>query len=232
MAYKRKRKETEIEIIYEDNHFIAVNKPAGVLVHGDETGDETLVDAIKAYIKKEYKKPGDVFLGVIHRIDRPVSGVVMFAKTSKGLARMNKLFQERKVTKSYLAIINKKPEPLNGKIENYLSKDSKKNKAHVHTSSKKGGKLSTTEYKLLAGLNGYYFLEVNPITGRPHQIRIHLAFKGTPIVGDLKYGYSRPNQDKSICLHCQWLSFVHPVTGKKIKLRADMPTKEYWSFFC
>lgn len=229
---RTKRKETKIEVLYEDNHFIAVNKPAGVLVHSDETGDETLVDAIKEYIKVEYNKPGDVFLGVIHRIDRPVSGVVLFARTSKGLTRMNKLFQERKVDKSYLAIVNKKPEPLEGKIESYLSKDTKKNKAHVHTSAKKGGKLSTTKYSLLAGLNGYYFLEVEPVTGRPHQIRVHLAHAGMPIVGDLKYGYSRPLENKSICLHCQSLSFVHPVTQKHIKLTADMPTKEYWSFFC
>jgi len=231
MAYKRKRKETEIEIIYEDNHLIAVNKPAGVLVHGDETGDMSLVDAIKDYIKVEYNKPGDVFLGTIQRIDRPVSGVVLFARTSKGLTRMNKLFQERKVSKSYLAITNKKPEPLEGTIETYLSKDTNKNKAHVH-SSKKKGKLSTTNYSLLAGLNGYYFLEVNPITGRPHQIRVHLAHKGMPIVGDLKYGYSRPLQNRSICLHCQSLEFEHPVTKKHIKIFAEMPTKEYWSFFC
>jgi len=228
---KRRRKETHIEIIYEDNHLIAVNKPAGVLVHGDETGDMTLADAVKEYIKVQYDKPGDVFLGVIQRIDRPVSGVVVFARTSKALTRMNKLFQDRKVSKSYLAITNKKPEPLEGTIENYLSKDNSKNKAHVHTSAKKGGKKSTTKYSLLAGLNGYYFLEVTPITGRPHQIRVHLAHKGMPIVGDLKYGYSRPTQNKSICLHCQSLAFEHPVTKKHLKIRADMPTKEYWSFF-
>lgn len=228
---RRKRKETQIEVIYEDNHLIAVNKPAGVLVHSDDTGDETLVDAIKEYIKVQYKKPGDVFLGVIHRIDRPVSGVVLFARTSKGLTRMNKLFQDRKVSKSYLAITNKKPKDLNGKYEDYLTKDSSKNKAHVHKSGRRGGKLSITEYSLLAGLNGYYFLEINPITGRPHQIRVQLAHHGTPIVGDLKYGYSRPTQNKSICLHCQSLSFEHPVTKKKMKIYADMPTKEYWSFF-
>jgi len=231
MSKKRRRRETHIEILYEDNHFIAVNKPAGVLVHSDETGDETLVDAIKEYIKVQYKKPGDVFLGVIHRIDRPVSGVVLFARTSKGLTRMNKLFQDRKVSKSYRAVVNKKPDPLEGTIETYLSKDAKKNKAHVHTSSKKGGKLSTTEYKLKAGLNGYFYLEINPVTGRPHQIRIHLAHFGTPIVGDLKYGYSRPTQNKSICLHCYSLSFQHPVTLKHITIKTEPPTKEYWSFF-
>ena len=226
-----KRKEIHIQVIYEDNHLIAVNKPAGVLVHGDETGDFTLADAVKGYIKDRYDKPGDVFLGVIHRLDRPVSGVVLFARTSKGLSRMNKLFQDRKVSKQYLAIVNKKPEPLEGKLTNFLVKDSKKNVARVHKSERKGGKKSITEYKLKAGLNGYFLLEVNPITGRPHQIRIQLSNHGCPIVGDLKYGYSRPTQNRSICLHCNSLSFEHPIKKVAVTIEADMPTKEYWSFF-
>jgi len=230
MSKKRRKKEVRIEILYEDNHLIAVNKPAGVLVHGDETGDTSLVDAIKDYLKREYNKPGEAYLGVIHRIDRPVSGVVLMAKTSKGLSRMNKLFQERKVSKSYRAIVNKRPEPIEGKIVNYLSKDVSKNKAHVHSNAKKGKK-SETKYSVLAGLNGYYYLDVTPETGRPHQIRVHLAHNGTPIVGDLKYGYSRPCQNRSICLHCYSLSFEHPVTKKHIKIKAPTPTKEYWSFF-
>ena len=227
----RKQKELHVQVIYEDNHLIAVNKPAGVLVHGDETGDVTLVDAVKQYIKHRYNKPGDVFLGVIHRIDRPVSGVVLFARTSKGLQRMNKIFQERKITKEYLAVVNQRPEPLEGKLTNYLIKDARKNIVRIHKSEKKGAKKSVTTYKLKAGLNGYFLLEVSPITGRPHQIRVQLANHGCPIVGDLKYGYSRPTQNKSICLHCHKLSFEHPIKKEHVEIEADMPTKEYWSFF-
>jgi len=227
----RRKKEVHIQVIYEDNHLIAVNKPAGVLVHGDETGDFTLVDAVKGYIRDRYNKPGDVFLGVIHRIDRPVSGVVLFARTSKGLTRMNKLFQDRKVSKEYLAVVNKKPDPLKGTLTNFLVKDSKKNIARVHKSEKKGAKSSITKYNLIGGLNGYFLLEINPVTGRPHQIRIQLSNHGCPIVGDLKYGYSRSTQDKSICLHCHKLSFEHPIKKTHIEIEADMPTKEYWRFF-
>ena len=226
-----KSKYVHVQVIYEDNHLIAVNKPPGVLVHGDETGDYTLADAVKGYIKDRYNKPGDVFLGVIHRLDRPVSGVVLFARTSKGLSRMNKLFQERKVSKQYLAIVNKRPEPLEGRLTNFLAKDSRKNVARVHQSEKRGAKKSITDYKLIAGLNGYFLLEINPISGRPHQIRIQLANHGCPIVGDLKYGYSRPTQDRSICLHCNKLSFEHPVKKVPVEIEADMPTKEYWKFF-
>ena len=226
----RKNQGREIMILYEDNHLIAVDKPPGVLVHADETGDMTLSDAIKNYIKEEYDKPGNVYLGVIHRIDRPVSGVVLFAKTSKALARMNRLFQERKVTKTYRAIVNKRPEPIEGMLTANLSKNVKKNRAHIHTSAKKG-KESETFYSLLAGLNGYYYLHVEPITGRSHQIRAHLKSNGTPIVGDLKYGYSRPNQDKSICLHCNALEFIHPVTKEEMYISSRIPRKEYWSFF-
>ena len=227
----KKRKEVHIQVIYEDNHLIAVNKPAGVLVHGDETGDLTLVDAVKDYIKHRYKKPGDVFLGVIHRIDRPVSGVVLFARTSKGLTRMNKLFQDRKVSKHYLAVVNKKPDPLDGTLTNFLIKDNAKNVSRVQKSAKKGAKESITKYSLRMGLSGYFLLDVTPVTGRPHQIRIQLANAGCPIVGDLKYGYSRPTQNKSICLHCNKLSFEHPIKKEHITIKADMPKKEYWSFF-
>jgi len=226
-----KAKEVHVKIIYEDNHFIAVNKPAGVLVHSDETGDSTLADAVKMYIKDRYNKPGDVFLGVIHRLDRPVSGVTLFARTSKGLSRMNRLFQERKVEKNYVAIINKRPEPLEATLTDYLYKDKSKNVSRIHQSDRKGAKKSTLDYSLRAGINGYYLLNVNPITGRPHQIRVQLSAQGFPIVGDLKYGYPRPTQDKSICLHCEKLSFIHPVKNEPVTIEADLPTTEYWSFF-
>jgi len=228
---RRKKKGPKAEIIYEDNHLIAVSKPAGILVHGDETGDESLVDAMKAYIKVEYNKPGDVFLGLIHRLDRPVSGVVLFAKTSKALIRMNKIFQDRKVTKTYKAVINRVPDPLEGKLKHWLKKDGKKNVSRAYNQQVKESKECHLSYKYKGGLNGYHLLEVKPITGRPHQIRVQLAVNGTPIVGDLKYGYPRPTQDRSICLHCESLSFEHPVKKVPITIKDRMPKIEYWQFF-
>lgn len=220
-----------VQIIYEDNHLIAVNKPAGVSVHSDESGDETLVDVVKAYIKKEYNKPGDVFLGVIHRIDRPVSGVVIFARTSKALTRMNDLLKKREIKKVYLAIVRSIPENLEGSLEHYLYKDTKKNRARIHQSDKKGAKLSRLTYKYTSGMSGFHMLEVRPETGRSHQIRIQLASMGTPIVGDLKYGFSNPNQDKSICLHCKEMSFIHPVKKEPISIRARVPRFQIWDLF-
>jgi len=228
---RRKQKQIAAVILYEDNHLIAVSKPAGVLVHGDDTGDESLIDAMKAYIKVTYNKPGDVFLGLVHRIDRPVSGVVLFAKTSKALSRMNKLFQERKVKKNYRAIINRVPDPLEGKIISWLKKDSKKNTSRSYPKEVKESKKSELSYKYLAGLSGYHLLEIYPKTGRPHQIRVQLADNGTPIVGDLRYSYPRPTQNKSICLHCQSLSFEHPVKKTMLTIEDRMPSTEYWSFF-
>lgn len=227
----RKKKESRIEIIYEDNHLIAVHKPPGVLVHGDSTGDDSLVDAMKSYIKHEYNKPGDVFLGLVHRLDRPVSGVVLFAKTSKALTRMNKLFQERKVTKVYKTVINRVPDPLSGKLVHYLKKDSSKNISRGYDKQVKDSKKCELSYDYKAGLNGYHFLEVKPVTGRSHQIRLQLSLNNTPIVGDLKYGYSRPTQDKSICLHCESLSFLHPVKKEHIRITSKIPKTEYWQFF-
>lgn len=220
-----------IEVIYEDNHIIAVNKPAGVLVHSDDTGDETLVDAVKEYIKVRYKKPGDVFLGVIHRIDRPVSGVVILARTSKGLSRMNELFQKKAVEKRYLAVINKVPEKLDGKLEHYIYRDKSKNISRIHQSDKKGAKHAVLSYKYKEGLSGYHMLEVFPKTGRSHQIRLQLSSMGTPIVGDLKYGYNVPNNDRSICLHCESMSFIHPVKKEPVTISADVPSFQIWRLF-
>lgn len=220
-----------VEVIYEDNHLIAVNKPAGVLVHGDDTGDVTLADAVKEYIKIRYKKPGDVFLGVIHRLDRPVSGVVVFARTSKALTRMNQLFKERAIQKTYYAIVNQTPDPLEGKLVHYITKDHKKNVAKASLNAKKGGKKATLSYELFKGLDGYYLLKVFPDTGRPHQIRVQLASMGCPIVGDLKYGFSRWNEDRSICLHCKSLEFIHPVKKEPVKIEADVPNWVFWKLF-
>ena len=176
-----------LEILYEDNHLIAINKPAGRLVHGDKTGDRTLSDSVKAYIKRKKNKPGDVFLGVIHRLDRPASGLTIFAKTSKGLERMNKLFAERKLEKTYWAIVGKRPKPIEGRLQHYILKDTKKNKVKAFeqmSSRAKNAKLSKLEYKMIGGLGHHFLLEIQLLTGRPHQIRAQLSKFGCPIIGD------------------------------------------------
>jgi 23S rRNA pseudouridine1911/1915/1917 synthase len=223
-----------LQIIYEDNHLIAVNKPPGALVQGDETGDRPLSEEVKLYIKDRYNKPGDVFLGVIHRLDRPVSGVVIFARTSKALERMNKLFQDRKIEKTYWAIVNERPEPISGKLTHFIQKDKTKNvvKAFDFKSSRaKDAKEAILEYELIAEIGTQHLLEVHPLTGRPHQIRAQLAKIGCPIRGDLKYGYPRANDDASICLHCRQLAFEHPVTKERVEINAHPPENQYWRIF-
>ncbi|GAB5550781.1 MAG: RNA pseudouridine synthase [Saprospiraceae bacterium] len=225
-----------LPIIFEDNHLIAVNKPAGVLVHADATEDRTLEDYVKHYIKVRYKKPGDVFLGTIHRIDRPVSGVVVFARTSKALTRMNKLFQERQIEKTYWAITRERPPALSGKLEHYIYKDRDKNtsKAFDDFSSRaKANKAKKSEltYKVVAGANNRTVLEIKPKTGRPHQIRVQLQKIGCPIVGDLRYGYPSPLHDASIALHSRSLSFVHPVKKEPIIITAKPPNIQEWRQF-
>jgi 23S rRNA pseudouridine1911/1915/1917 synthase len=224
----------KLEIIYEDNHLIAVNKPAGWLVQGDITGDKPISDEVKAYIKERYKKPGDVYLGLIHRLDRPVSGVVIFARTSKALTRMNKLFQDREMKKKYWAITAVRPDPLEGHLTHYLLKDTtvNKTKAFDRLSNKaKNAKKSELDYFLKAGLAGHHLLEINPLTGRPHQIRAQLAKIGCPIRGDLKYGYDEPNKNGSIHLHCREMSFIHPVKKEPVTIRAEVPKDQIWRLF-
>lgn len=223
-----------MQVLFEDNHFIAVNKPGGLLVQGDETGDKTLVDWVKYYIKERYDKPGDVYLGVIHRIDRPVSGVVIFARTSKGLERMNALFRDRKVKKTYLAITHERPKKFAGRLENYLWKDRTKNKTKVlerpsrrHPDAKK----SVLEYELHGDLNHHSLLKINPITGRSHQIRAQLAAIGTPIRGDLKYGSKIKNQDGTIDLHSYRLEFEHPIKKEPVVIEATPPDNSIWDWF-
>jgi 23S rRNA pseudouridine1911/1915/1917 synthase len=223
-----------LQIIYEDNHLIAVNKPAGMLVQGDETGDTPLSDHVKTYIKSRYNKPGDVWLGVIHRIDRPVSGAVIFARTSKALERMNKLFADREIGKTYWAIVKERPDPLGATLVNYLDKDREKNVTKVlegpsrrHPDAKK----SELTYDLLSSLGNFHLLVVNPATGRSHQIRAQLAHIGSPIRGDMKYGYGSPNADGSISLHCREMAFVHPVSKEKVAITADPPDEQVWNMF-
>lgn len=220
-----------IEVLYEDNHLIAVNKPAGVLVQGDITGDECLADMVKAYIKKAYKKPGDVYLGVVHRLDRPVSGLVLFARTTKALKRLNKAFADREVQKTYWAVVGKRPSDENGRLTHYLRKNQEKNKSKAFDKEVAHSKYCELTYNMIAGSDRYCLLKVNPKTGRHHQIRVQLARMGCVIKGDLKYGAPRSNSDASIHLHARELKFVHPVKKEPMKLMAPVPHESLWKTF-
>lgn len=218
-------------VIYEDNHLLVVNKASGVLVQGDETGDIPLVDLCKQYIKEKYKKPGAVFLGVVHRIDRPVSGIVVLARTSKALERMNELFREKETKKIYWAIVKNKPASEESNLVHWLEKDERKNKTTAYTRETINALRSELNYRIITNKAGYYLLEVNPVTGRPHQIRVQLASIKCPIKGDVKYGYPEANNDGSICLHAHKLSFIHPVKKEPLYLEAPLPDTEYWRVF-
>ncbi|MES2617707.1 MAG: RNA pseudouridine synthase [Bacteroidota bacterium] len=207
-------------ILYEDNHLIAVNKPAGVLVQGDETGDVPLSELVKAFLKKREDKPGNVFCGVIHRIDRPVSGVVILAKTSKGLSKMNELFREDTIRKTYRALVNGIPAEQEKELRNFLRKNSKTKKADVFTKFVDSSKESVLTYKVIEDRGHQALLEVKPVTGRFHQIRAQLAYNKTPIVGDVKYGAPQALKNKSICLHAYEIEFMHPIKQEKVKITA------------
>lgn len=219
-----------INILYEDNHIIAVNKISGDLVQGDQTGDQPLVDKVKSYLKKKYNKPGAVFLGVIHRLDRPTSGVVIFARTSKALSRLNKQFKERKTDKVYWAIVGSSINPPEATLIHWLKRNTKKNKSFAHERQISDSKKAVLHYKKLADLDRYSVLEVRLETGRHHQIRSQLKQIGFPIKGDLKYGAKRSNPDGSIDLHARSLSLDHPTTKKRINIVAPPPAKPQWSF--
>ena len=220
-----------LSVLFEDNHVLVVNKPAGLLVHGDETGDTTLADLAKEYIKQKYNKPGNVFVGVVHRLDRPVSGVVLLAKTSKALGRLNELFKSRKTQKTYWAVVQQKPQAEQGTLVHWLVKDSSRNVTKAFARENNSGLRSELHYKLLSANKGKYLLEVNPITGRPHQIRVQLASMKCPIVGDLKYGAAAPLPDKSIALHARQLQFEHPTLKKPITVSAPLPHNPVWQAF-
>lgn len=215
-----------MEILYEDNHIIAVNKRAGEIVQADKTGDPTLLDDVKQYIKVKCNKPGDVFLGVVHRIDRPVSGVVLFARTSKALARLNTMFAEKKVRKIYWALVQERPEQLEAELRHYIGKNEEKNRAHVSISPRTGYKEAILSYSLISSSERLYLLEVELKTGRHHQIRAQLARIGCPIRGDLKYGAKRSNEGGGINLHSRRVEFEHPVTHEMITIEAPLPEKD------
>lgn len=220
-----------LKVLYEDNHLLVISKPAGVLVQGDATGDKPLVEMAKEYIGEKYHKPGEVFLGVVHRLDRPVSGVVVFARTSKALERMNALFRNKETQKTYWAIVSRKPVPSEGTLVHWLVKDEKKNKTTAYHREHPEGQRSELNYKLITSKGGYYLIEVNPITGRPHQIRVQLTSIGCPIVGDVKYGSEISSSDGSIALHARKLSFIHPVKKETLTVIASLPKNDWWKPF-
>lgn len=210
-------------VVYEDNHLIAVSKQAGVLVQGDHTGDLPLAEYVKLYLKEKYQKPGNVFCGVIHRLDRPVSGLVLLAKTSKALERMNRQFQQKEVEKIYLAKVQGKPQNPAGTLVHWLIKNTETNTTRAYSSDKMGGLRSELDYKVLRSQSNHSLVEVYPKTGRPHQIRVQMASLGCPIVGDLRYGYPSPNPDQSICLHALKLRFTHPVQDTMVEIHTPPP---------
>lgn len=216
------------QILFEDNHLLVINKKPGELAQGDHTGDVPLIDSLKDFIKIRDNKPGNVFLGLIHRLDRPTSGILVFAKTSKALTRMNEVFKTREVKKTYWAIVENKPEKTFEKLEHYLKKNPKNNKTTVYTNPTKDAKIAILEYRLKGHLDNYSLLEVDLFTGRSHQIRAQLSFIGHPVKGDLKYGAKRSNPDGSISLYARELTFVHPVSKKEINIIAPPPNDNLW----
>jgi len=219
------------QVIFEDNHLLAVNKLANQIVQGDKTGDTPLSELFKEYLKQKYNKPGNVFCGVIHRIDRPVSGVVLLAKTSKALSRMNELFREREIEKVYWAVVRGKPESEEGNLVHYLKKNEKENRSYTVKEGIGGALRAELGYKILKAGDNYSLLEIKPLTGRHHQIRVQLSSMGCPIAGDVKYGDRRGNDDKSICLHARQLNFMHPVQKESLSISANPPDQKYWNIF-
>ena len=213
-------------VLYEDNHIIAVNKSSSEIVQGDKTGDQPLSETIKLYLKEKYNKPGDVFLGVVHRLDRPVSGVVLFAKTSKALTRLNEMFRTQEIKKTYWAIVKEKPEQPEGRLEHYLTRNEKQNKSMAYDKPRSDAKKAALSYRMIAQSDTYYLLEVQLETGRHHQIRCQLAKMGCPIKGDLKYGFPRSNPNGGISLHARSVEFIHPVSKEFIQLTAQLPTDD------
>lgn len=218
-------------VMYEDNHLLVVNKPSGMLVQGDQTGDTPLSEHAKDYIRQKSDKKGNIFCGTPHRIDRPVSGTVVLSKTSKSLERVSKLFHDQQVDKTYWAITEKRPPMTEGTVTHWLKKDSNKNLTHAYSSDKKGGLKSVLTYRLIRALGDRNLIEVKPLTGRPHQIRVQLSRIGCPIIGDVKYGFAKPTKDGSIALHARAISFEHPIKKEPFQVVSPIPKAFVWSFF-
>jgi 23S rRNA pseudouridine1911/1915/1917 synthase len=220
-----------MEVVYEDNHIIIVNKRPGEIVQGDKTGDEPLVETVRNYIKEKYSKPGNVFCGVVHRLDRPVWGLVVFAKTSKALSRLNEMFRDGKVKKTYRAIVRNKPEQPEARLVHFIKSIERNNKSYAYTMPKDGAKEAALSYRLIGSSDRYHLLEINLETGRKHQIRVQLSSIGCPIRGDLKYGDKRSNPDGSISLQAFRIEFEHPVSHKHIRIEAPLPDDKLWQAF-
>lgn len=221
----------KVTIVYEDNHIIVVNKTASEIVQGDKTGDTPLSEMVKAWLKEKYQKPGNVFVGVTHRLDRPVSGLVVFAKTGKALSRLNEMFRVGGVHKVYWAVVKNRPAETEGELVHWLVRNEKQNKSYAYDREVKNSKKALLRYRVIARSVHYHLLEVELMTGRHHQIRCQLAKMGCPIKGDLKYGAPRSNPDGSICLHARRVSFVHPVSKLPIELEAPLPAGDVWEAF-
>ena len=220
-----------MEVVYEDNHIIIVNKSCSEIVQGDKTGDKPLSEKVKEYLKDKYAKPGNVFCGVVHRLDRPVSGLVVFAKTSKALARLNNMFKDKEVKKTYWAIVADKPRNDEAVLEDYLVKNERQTKSYAHPNPVQGSKKAILDYRVIGKSDRYYLLEVHLHTGRHHQIRCQLANIGCPIRGDLKYGARRSNPDGGISLHARHIEFVHPVSHITVSVTAPVPDEGVWKAF-
>jgi 23S rRNA pseudouridine1911/1915/1917 synthase len=218
-----------LQILHEDNHIIVVNKRVGDIVQGDKTGDKPLSEIVKEYIKEKYNKPGEVFLGVVHRLDRPTTGIVVFAKTSKALERLNKMFSERETNKTYWAVVKNKPPKNEDNLIHYLKRNEKNNTSKAHLKEVPESKKASLNYKIIKELNNYFALEINLHTGRHHQIRAQLQAIGCPIKGDLKYGFDRSNPDGGIHLHARKLAFIHPVSKEEITIIAPTPSDVIWN---
>ena len=219
------------DILFEDNHLIVINKKSGDIVQGDKTGDAPLNELLKNYLKEKYNKPGNVYLGTVHRLDRPTSGIVIFAKTSKALPRMNKLFQSKEIQKTYWAVTEKAPNPKKGELNDFLIKNEKQNKSYAHQKEINGSKKAVLSYQLVGQGDRYFYIEVKPFTGRHHQIRVQLSNINCIIKGDLKYGAKRPNKDGSIHLHARSITFIHPVSKENLVITAPVPEDVIWKDF-
>ena len=217
-----------LQVLYEDNHLIIVNKRPGDIVQGDKTGDMPLSEVVKEYLKIKYQKPGNVYLGVVHRLDRPTSGLVVFAKTSKALPRLNKLFSDKKAKKTYWAVVKEAPQKSEGTLTHWLKRNPKQNKSYAHDKEVPDSKKAILQYRILKKLDSYYLLEIDLKTGRHHQIRSQFSAMGCPIKGDLKYGFPRSNKDASIHLHARKLEFEHPVQNKPLSILAPSPKDPIW----